>query len=84
MYGHISELNVDEINQSLIDFIKSSFKGKRIVVHIYEDEKDETEYLLSDLVHKEKLLKTVAEINQQKASIIHTMNELKMMFLNKR
>ena len=56
-------LNADELNQSFIDFIKASFKGKRIAVHIYEDEKDETDYLLSDPVHQEKLLKTVAELN---------------------
>lgn len=27
----------DEINSSLIDFIKKTFKGKKIAVHIYED-----------------------------------------------
>lgn len=56
-------LNADELNQSLVDFIKAFFKGKRIAVHIYEDEKDETDYLLSDPVHKEKLIRTVSEIN---------------------
>lgn len=75
-------LNADELNQSLIDFIKASFKGKRIAVHIYEDEMDETEYLLSDPVHKEKLLETVEEVNQQKDLKVYTLDELKSMFLN--
>ena len=74
-------MNADELNQSFIDFIKTSFKGKQIAVHIYEDEKDETEQLLSDPVHKEKLLKTVAEINEQKPTVIYTMSELKAMLL---
>jgi secreted Zn-dependent insulinase-like peptidase len=46
-------LEADELNNSLIDFIKSTFKGKKIAVHIYADEEmDETEYLLSDPIHK--------------------------------
>ncbi|MDQ6608254.1 MAG: hypothetical protein M3Y85_00310 [Bacteroidota bacterium] len=75
-------LNADELNQNLIDFIKLSFKGKRIAVHIYEDETDETDYLLSDPVHQEKLLNTVAQINEQKPTQVYTMNELKAMFLS--
>ncbi|HRH61340.1 MAG TPA: hypothetical protein PL045_12255, partial [Chitinophagaceae bacterium] len=52
----------EELNNSLIDFIKSSFKGKRIAVHIYEDEMDETEYLLSDPQAKEELLQAVQDV----------------------
>ena len=50
--------NADEINESLIEFIRSTFKGKKVAVPIYEDnEMDETEYLLSDAVHRERLCK---------------------------
>lgn len=76
------KLNADEINQSLLDFIKTSFKGKRIAVHIYEDDRDETDYLLSDPLHREKLLATVAEINQQKTMKVYSLEELKATFLN--
>ena len=55
----------DELNNSLIDFIKSHFKGKKIAVHIYEDEMDETEYLLSDPQQKE-LLEAVEKVKQTK------------------
>ena len=75
-------LNADELNQSLIDFIKTSFKGKRIALHIYEDEMDETTYLLSDPIHREKLLQSVQEVNQQKGLKEYTLDEIKEMFLN--
>ena len=78
----IVRATANELNNSLIDFIKSNFKNKRIAVHIYEDELDETEYLLSDPVHKEKLLKTIEEVNQKKDMKFYTMDELKAMFLN--
>ena len=35
-------MNAEEINLSFIEFIKSSFKGKKIAVHIYEEDIDET------------------------------------------
>ena len=72
----------NELNSSLIDFIKSNFKNKKIAVHIYEDEMDETEYLLSDPQHKERLLKTIKEVNEKKDMKVYSMDELKTMFLN--
>ena len=75
--------NADEINASLVDFIRSTFKGKKVAVHIYEDnEMDETEYLLSDPVGREKLLKSVEEVNQGKELKTYDLGELKTMFLN--
>ena len=74
--------NADELNNSLIDYIKSTFKGKRIAVHIYEDEMDETDYLLSDPIHREKLLQSVKEVNEKKGLKVYTIEELKTLFLN--
>ncbi len=75
--------NADEINASLVEFIRSTFKGKKVAVHIYEDnEMDETEYLLSDAIGKEKLLKSVEEVNNGKGLKTYNLNELKLMFLN--
>lgn len=54
----------DEINSSLIDYIKKAFKGKKIAVHIYEDEQDETDYLLSNAVTKGRLLESVENVNK--------------------
>ena len=41
-------------------------KRKKIAVHIYEDEWDETEYLLSDPQHKKELLEAVEKVKQTK------------------
>jgi PHD/YefM family antitoxin component YafN of YafNO toxin-antitoxin module len=75
--------NADEIDTSLVDFIRSTFKGKKVAVHIYEDnEMDETEYLLSDPIAREKLLKSVEEVNAGKGLKTYELNELKTMFLS--
>lgn len=55
-----------EINNSLIDFIKKSFEGKKIAVHIYEVEEDETEYLLSNPITKKRLLESIENVNTNK------------------
>ena len=65
----------DELNNSLIDFIKSHFKEKKIAVHIYEDEMDETEYLLSDPQQKE-LLEAVEKVKQTKNLKTYTLEEI--------
>jgi hypothetical protein len=57
--------SADEINNSLIDFIKSSFKGKKIAVHIYEeDDVDETAFLLNDPEAKKRLLESVENVKK--------------------
>lgn len=72
----------EDLNSSLIDFIKSSFKGKRIALHIYEDEMDETEYLLSDPQHKTEILQAVKEVEEGKNLKVYAIDDLKEMFLN--
>jgi len=69
-------LNADELNSNLIDFIKSSFKGKKIAVHIYEDEMDETEYLLSDPVTKKRLLEAVENVKNNRNLKEYTMEDI--------
>lgn len=73
----------DELNNSLIDFIKSNFKNKRIAVHIYEDTMDETEYLLSDPQHKKELLEVVEEVKNKKAFKAYTIGEIKTMLMSR-
>ena len=69
-------LKADEINSSLVDFIKSSFKGKKIAVHIYEDETDETEFLLSDPVIKKRLLESVENVKANRHLKEYTMEDI--------
>ncbi len=66
----------DEINNSLIDFIKTSFKGKRIAVHIYEDEEDETEFLFNNEETKQRLLSSIENVNERKNLKEYTINEI--------
>jgi len=74
-------LNADELNVALIDFIKFTFKGKKIAVHIYEDEIDETEFVLRDPVARERILKAVENVNQNRNMKEYTMEEINS-FLN--
>jgi len=74
-------VKADDLNSSLIDFIKSSFKGKRIAVHIYEDETDETEYLMNDPIAKKRLLESIENVNQKRNLKEYTMDEI-MSYLN--
>ena len=69
-------LKADEINNSLVDFIKSSFKGKKIAVHIYEDETDETEFLFSDPVTKKRLLESVENVKANRNLKEYTMEDI--------
>ena len=55
-------MQAEEINSSLIDFIKSSFKGKKIALHIYEDTMGETEFLLSNKSNKKRLFDSIASV----------------------
>lgn len=69
--------NADEINVSLVDFIKSAFKGKKVAIHIYEDnEMDETEYLLSDPITKKRLLEAVENVKHLRNLKEYTMEDI--------
>lgn len=69
--------NADEINVSLIEFIRSTFKGKKVAVHIYEDaEMDETEYLLSDPIAKKRLLESVENVKHMRNLREYTLEEI--------
>ena len=55
-------MNAEEIDISLVEFIKSSFKGKKIALHIYEDTLDETDFLLANSNNKKKLLESIENV----------------------
>jgi hypothetical protein len=68
-------VNADEVNNNLIDFIKTSFKGNKITLNIYEDQTDETAYLLSDLVAKKRLMESAENVRQGLQLKKYTMQE---------
>jgi hypothetical protein len=55
-------MNAEEINMSFIDFIKTSFKGKKIALHIYEENTDETEFLLQSNANKKRLYQSIENV----------------------
>jgi hypothetical protein len=55
-------MNAEEINISFIDFIKTSFKGKKIALHIYEENTDETEFLLQSNANKKRLYQSIENV----------------------
>jgi len=71
-------MKVDDINQSLIDFLRHSFKGRKIEFHILEEEPemDETEFVLRDPIARERILKAVENINQNKNLKEYTLEEI--------
>ena len=69
--------NANEIDNSLVTFIKSIFKGKKVAVQIYEDDTiNETEYLLSDPIAKERLLSSIKNVKNQQCLREYTLNEI--------
>ena len=76
-------MKVDDLNESLIDFLRVSFKGKSMEVHILEEEPemDETEFVLSDPIARERILNAVENINQNKNLKEYTLEEINS-FLN--
>jgi hypothetical protein len=70
-------LEAEELDNSLVDFIKSTFKGKKIAVHIYADkEMDETEYILSDPIARKRILEAVENVNQNRNLREYTLEEI--------
>lgn len=69
-------MNAEEVNNSLIDFIRLSFKGKKIAVHIYEDNDDETEFLLRDPIAKKRLLEAAQNVKNNIALKEYSVSEI--------
>lgn len=71
-------LEADELNHSLVDFIKSTFKGRKIAVHIYTDEEmDETEYILSDPIARKRILEAVENVHENRNLREYSLEDIK-------
>ena len=55
-------MKAEEIDNSIVEFIKSSFRGKKIALHIYEDTLDETDFLLANSTNKRRLLESIDNV----------------------
>ena len=61
MYA-IYQVKADELDQSFLDALKAMFKDKEIEIAVYE--RDETAYLLRSPANRERLLRAVADTEQ--------------------
>lgn len=58
----IYQVKADELDQSFLDALKAMFKDKEIEIAVYE--RDETAYLLRSPANRERLLRAVADTEQ--------------------
>ena len=78
-------MKVDDLNESLIDFLRHSFKGKSMEVHILEEEPemDETEFVLRDPIARKEIMESIEEANKGIGlKKYNTVEELKQEYLN--
>jgi hypothetical protein len=75
--GTAEEFSATGVLQTLF----ASMKGKRLAVHIYEDEEmDETEFLLRDPVNRERLLSSIEAVKRGEGLTEFTVEELQEMY----
>jgi antitoxin YefM len=60
----IYRLHADELDSSLLESLKAAFKGKEIEIAVTEH--DETAYLLSTPANRERLLRSIANVEAGK------------------
>ena len=60
----IYHLKADELDESFLDAVKTTFKDKEIEIAVYEH--DETAYLLRSDANRERLLEAVSDIDESK------------------
>ena len=58
----IYQLNADDLNEDFLEGLKASFKHKEIEIVVYE--RDETAYLLRSPANRDRLVKALADIEQ--------------------
>ena len=64
----IYQVNADDLNEDFLEGLKTSFKHKEIEIVVYE--RDETAYLLRSPANRERLLKAVTDIEQNRSLVV--------------
>ncbi len=60
----IYQMNADELNESVLESIKSLFKNKEIEIIV--SERDETDYLMRSPANRDYLLRVVKEVEENR------------------
>ena len=64
----IYQVNADDLNEDFLEGLKTSFKHKEIEIVVYE--RDETAYLLRSPANRDRLLKAVIDIEQNRSLVV--------------
>lgn len=64
----IYQINADELDQNLLDSIKILFKNKEIEITV--SERDETAYLLRSPANRERLLRAVRDVEENRNVVV--------------
>ena len=64
----IYQLNADDLNEDFLEGLKASFKHKEIEIVVYE--RDETAYLLRSPANRDRLVKAIADIEQNRNVVV--------------
>ncbi len=64
----IYQLNADDLNEDFLEGLKASFKHKEIEIVVYE--RDETAYLLRSPANRDRLVKALADIEQNRNVVV--------------
>jgi hypothetical protein len=71
------QINEAELDNNFVKALKSMFKNRNLTLTIEAEEVDTTEYLLSNAVNKERLLKAVGNAKQRKNLVKVDLEQLK-------
>jgi antitoxin YefM len=64
----IYQINADEVDENLLDSIKAQFKHKEIEIVV--SERDETAYLLRAPANRERLLRAIEDVEENRNIIV--------------
>ncbi len=71
------QINETELDNNFVRALKSMFKNRNLTLTIEADEVETTEYLLSNVANKERLLKAVENVKQRKNLVKVDMEQFK-------
>ena len=81
----IYQLNADDLNEDFLEGLKASFKHKEIEIVVYE--RDETAYLLRSPANRDRLVKALADIEQNRNVVVPDQEQFQresLPFINQR
>jgi retron-type reverse transcriptase len=73
------QINESELNNNFVKALKTLFKNRNLTLTIEADEVDTTEYLLSNSVNKERLLKSAENVKKRTNLVKVDLESLKVL-----